>query len=330
MGQTATTVTLGEMGEFELISSLTADLSDGAGVLLGPGDDAAVLDLAGPAVASVDVLVEGVHFRRDWTEAAALGRKLVAVCVADLEAMGARPVGLLVGFSAPADLPAAWALELGVGIRAEAARAGVALAGGDVTRSGDVTLSGTALGALDGRAAVRRSGAGPGQVVALLGRTGWAAAGLVVLGRGFRSPRAVVEAYRTPEVPYGGGRAAAEAGATAMIDVSDGLLADLGHVATASGLVVDLDAGAFTAAVPDPLRAVAAATGVDPLGLLLTGGEDHALAAVFPDPAAVPDGWRVVGRTRAPGPAERPSVLVDGAAWQGSGGFDHFRRGGPR
>lgn len=316
--------TLGEVGEFALIAAVTADLPVTDAVLVGPGDDAAVVDLPAPVVTSMDVLVEGVHFRRDWSSASDVGRKAVAVNVADLEAMGARAVGLLVGFSAPADLPAAWAYDFAAGLRAECATAGVALLGGDTTRARDVTVSVTVLGTLDGRAPVRRDGARAGDVVALAGRTGWAAAGLVVLGRGFRSPRVVVEAQRVPEVPYGQGAVAAAAGASAMIDVSDGLLADLGHIAGASSVVVNLRADAFSA--PEPLRIVSVATGVDPLALMLTGGEDHALAATFASAESVPDGWRVVGEVRDPGPEEHAGVLVDGARWSGAGGYAHFRR----
>ncbi len=317
---------LGASGEFALIAAITADLPSAAEVIIGPGDDAAAIAIEPPVLTSVDVLVEGVHFRRDWSSATEVGRKAVAVNVADIEAMGGRAVALVVGLSAPAELPRSWALELANGIRAESERSGAALVGGDVTRSRDVTISVTVLGALDGRSPVRRSGAGPDQVVALVGRTGWAAAGVAVLQRGFRSPRAVVEAQRVPEVPYGQGRVAADAGATAMIDVSDGLLADLEHVARASDVVVELDLAAFE--VPEVLQAVAAATGKDPYALLLTGGEDHALAAVFASAEAVPEGWRVVGRTRAVGPDEEPGVLVDGAAWEGPAGWDHF--GGQR
>lgn len=324
-GSTPSEPTLAVVGEFALISQITADLPAAPEVLLGPGDDAALLGIKGPVLTSVDVLVEGVHFRRDWSSATDVGRKAVAVNVADIEAMGGRAVAVLVALSAPADLPAAWALGFADGIRSEGERAAVALAGGDVTGARDVTVSVTVLGGLDGRSPVRRSGAGPDQVVAMVGRTGWAAAGAAVLQRGFRSPRAVVEAQRVPEVPYGQGRVAAEAGATAMIDVSDGLLADLGHVARSSGVVVDLDPEAFE--VPDVLQAVAAATGKSAMALLLAGGEDHALAACFPDAAAVPAGWRVIGRTRAAAADEPPGVLVAGAVWEGPAGWDHFGTG---
>ncbi|HEY5848839.1 MAG TPA: thiamine-phosphate kinase, partial [Microlunatus sp.] len=282
----------------------------------------AVLDLAGPVLTSLDVLVENVHFRRTWSDAEHVGRKAIAVNVADIEAMGGRAVAVTVGFSAPPDLPATWVAEFGDGLRAECAQAGVQLVGGDVTAARDITVSVNVLGVLDGRPAVLRSGASSGQVVAMTGRTGWAAAGLVVLGRGFRSPRAVVEAYRVPQVPYGQGATAAAAGATAMIDVSDGLIADLGHVARASKVNIDLMVDAF--AVPEPLQAVSAATGTDPYRLILTGGEDHALAAAFPDRDDVPDGWMIIGSTRDPAVGEEPQVFVDGQPWEGSAGFDHF------
>ncbi|MFP5283678.1 MAG: thiamine-phosphate kinase [Actinomycetes bacterium] len=317
--------TLAEAGEFGLIAALTADLPIEPAVLVGPGDDAAVVKVDGPVVTSVDLLVEGVHFRRDWCSGADVGRKAVAVNVADLEAMGARATALVVGFCAPPDLPEAWALDLAAGLRAECAAAGVAWVGGDVTRGRDITIAVTVFGSLEGRAPVRRRGAVAGQVLALRGRLGWAAAGHRVLGRGFRSPRAVVEAYRVPQVPSGEGAVAAAAGATAMIDISDGLVADLGHVAVASGVDLRVETAAFE--VPEPLRAVAAATGTSPYDLVLTGGEDHALAATFADADAVPDGWRVVGRVEACAPGSGPAVWVDDARAEGAGGWDHFGGG---
>lgn len=315
--------TLAEVGEFALIAAITENLPADDHVLVGPGDDAAVLDLSSPLLSSIDVLVEGVHFRRDWSDATSVGRKAVAVNVADIEAMGGTARAIVVGFSAPGDLPADWALEFAAGLREEAAYAGVSLVGGDLTRSRDVTVAVTVFGEVAGRV-VRRTGARSGDVVALIGRTGWAAAGLTVLGRGFRSPRAAVEAYRMPEVPYGAGAVAAAAGATAMIDVSDGLLADLGHVADASEVTIDVRRDTFE--VPEPLQVVAAATGIDPYALILTGGEDHALAATFPTDAVIPAGWRVIGSVGDLSD-EGPRVLVDGTAWEGATGWDHFGSG---
>jgi len=316
------TATLAEVGEFPLIATITEGLSLGADVRVGPGDDAAVLAIGDAVATSVDVLVEGVHFRRDWSEARDVGRKAVAVNVADIEAIGARATGLLVGFSAPSDLPLGWVLDFAEGLAQESQAAGVSLLGGDMTRARDITVAVTAMGSLDGRDPVLRSGARPGDVVAIHGRLGWAAAGLAVLGKGFRSPRAVVEAHRVPQISYGAGAIAARAGATSMIDISDGLLADLGHVAQASKVLIDLRRDAFE--LPEPLQAVAAATGSDPYTFVFAGGDDHALAATFPSPDAVPAGWLVVG---AAGFADddHPGVVMDGAVWESPAGFDHFR-----
>ena len=307
--------TLADVGEFELIKIITKTLSTGPQVLLGPGDDAAVLAVASGKVAvSTDVLVEGVHFRTDWSTGFDVGRKAVAASVADLEAMGASPLGLVVGFSAPPSTPMTWVRYFTQGLQQECEAASIPLVGGDITQAEKIVLSMTVLGSVE--RAVTRSGAEAGQVVAIRGRLGWSAAGLAVLGRGFRSPRAVVEAHKSPEVPYGAGVEAARAGATAMIDVSDGLLGDLGHVAKASGVGIDVESAALE--VAEPIRAVAAATGQDPLGFLLTGGEDHALAACF-SPDAVPSGWSVIGRVQA-----GTGVTVDGSTWEGTAGFDHF------
>ncbi|HEY6681755.1 MAG TPA: thiamine-phosphate kinase [Propionibacteriaceae bacterium] len=314
--------TLAEVGEFPLITAITQGLSLAPDVRVGPGDDAAVLMIKDAVATSVDVLVEGVHFRRDWSEARDIGRKAVAVNVADIEAIGARATGLLVGFSAPSDLSLGWVLDFADGLGEEGRAAGVSLLGGDVTKARDITIAITALGTLDGRGPVLRSGARPGNVVAIRGRLGWAAAGLVVLGRGFRSPRVLVEAHRVPQVSYGAGAVAARAGATSMIDISDGLLADLGHVAQASDVLIDLRQDAFD--VAEPLQAVAAATGSDPYTLLFTGGDDHALAATFPAAATVPEGWLVVGSVAA-ADHDHSGVVVDGKVWEASAGFDHFR-----
>jgi len=324
VGPPTPTQTVGELGEFALIETLIGGLTSTPGVLIGPGDDAAAIATSGTLLSSVDVLVEGVHFRRDWAEAGDVGRKSVAVNVADIEAMGGRAMGILVGFSSPGDLPVAWAREFAAGLQTECAAAGVALLGGDVTRARDVTVAVTVLGVTDGVEPVRRGGAQPGDVVALIGRVGWAGAGFLVLSRGFRSPRAVVDAYRVPQVRYGAGGVAARAGAHAMIDVSDGLLADLGHLAAASGVEIDLHRDAFD--VPEALQAVAAATNTDPYSLILTGGEDHALAATFAASSPLPEGWLPIGSVRAPG-VDGPRVLVDGVSWESATGFDHFRSG---
>lgn len=309
--------TLADLGEFGLIQHLVARFPQGENVLLGPGDDAALVSLPGPrVVVATDVLVEGRHFRRDWADARDVGHKAAAQNLADVNAMGGRATALTVGLAAPADLPAAWALELAEGIAAEAALVGASVVGGDVTRAEEIMVAVTVLGVVDGEP-VRRSGARPGDVVAIAGRQGWAAAGLAVLARGFRSPRVLVEAHRRPQPPYQQGPAAQRAGATAMIDVSDGLVADVGHIAAASGVAVDLDSSAFE--VAEPLRAVGAALGADPMRFILAGGDDHALVATFPAGATLPDGWTPIGAV-----VEGDGVTVDGEAFEGPGGHVHF------
>lgn len=313
-------ITIGELGEFGLIARVTSrgDRSAG-GVLLGPGDDAAVLRAPDSrVVASTDMYVEKRHFRRDWSSAYDIGRRVTAASLADVVAMGARPTGVLVSFAAPAELETSWAEELNAGLLDECAEAGASVVGGDVVRDDHVVLGMTALGDLGGRDPVTRAGARPGDVVAVCGRLGWSAAGFAVLSRGFRSPRAVVDAHRRPVLPYAAGPAAADAGATAMCDVSDGLVQDLGHVAEASGVAIDLRAAAFE--IPDVFEQVAGALGgADPLAWVLSGGEDHALVATYPRASAVPDGWRVVGEVGG-----GTGVTVDGAPYEGPSGWTSF------
>lgn len=310
--------TVGSLGEFGLISRMTKGLPAAPAVSVGPGDDAAVFLVNGSSVTSVDVVVEGVHFRRDWIPALMLGRRAIAAAAADIEAMGAYQTAVLVGLTLPADIELSWIDDLAKGVRLECEAAGAALVGGDLTRGRDVVISVTVMGETRGEPPVLRSGANAGEVVAYRGRLGWSGAGLAVLSRGFRSPRVLVEAYQLPQVPYGAGAQARLAGASAMIDVSDGLLADLGHIAADSQVCIDIDSERLD--IPEALEAVAAATGSDPLRFVLTGGEDHALVATFPL-GKVPADWQVIGVvTQA-----EPCVLVDGQIYDETLGWDHFR-----
>ena len=289
-----------DAGEFGLIAAVTARLPQSDAVLLGPGDDAAILAVTeGRVVATTDVLVEGVHFRRDWSTAYDIGRKAAAANLADVAAMGGTATALLVGLAAPGDLPLAWALALADGLRDEAALVGACIVGGDTVSCDRIVVSVTALGNV-GRW-VTRSGARPGDHVVLAGHTGRSAAGLSLLQQGISSGE-LVEAHRRPTPPYALGPILAAAGASAMCDVSDGLVADLGHIAAASGVAIDLSAAAL--ADPDIT-----------LHDVLTGGEDHALVATTSGP--VPEGCRVIGRV-----IEGAGVTVDGQAV--TGGWDHF------
>ncbi len=190
--------TLADVGEFGLIAELVALFPQGEHVLVGPGDDAAVLRVrTGHVVVSTDLMVEGRHFRRDWARAEDVGHRAAAQNLSDINAMGGRAHSLTIGLAAPADLPAQWALDFARGFAEECALVGARVVGGDLTRADQVVVAVTVLGACTGPP-VLRSGAEPGDVLALAGRQGWAAGGLAVLGRGFRSPRVLVEAYRRP------------------------------------------------------------------------------------------------------------------------------------
>jgi thiamine-monophosphate kinase len=366
-------VTVADLGEFGLIAAITARLPPAGAMVIGVGDDAAVLPApAGRPVATMDLLVEGNHFRRDWSAPADVGGKAAAQNLADVAAMGAVPVALLVGLAAPGDLPVAWAESLVDGIAAESARAGAAVVGGDVSSADAIMIAITALGELAGRAPVTRAGARPGDVLAVAGVLGHSAAGLALLTAGLAEPASLVAAYRWPHPVYEAGPEAAGLGATAMIDISDGLVADLGHVARASGVGISIDtarlmpgpdlsaaAAALVAAghpgepaggVPAseagetlPSEAAggtrpgeaaggtgpgeaAGATGpgeaalAPPLSWMLTGGEDHALAATFPPNVRLPARWTVLGQVH-PG----DGVTVDGRPWPGRAGWDHYR-----
>ena len=316
--------TVQDLGEFGLIERLTAgspESGSSGGVIVGPGDDTAVVAAADGRVAvTCDVLVEGVHFRRDWSTAVDVGRKAAAASLVDIAAMGARATSLVVGFATPGDLPAAWAVGCAAGIREEAALVGAVLVGGDVVQAPQVVISVTALGDLEGREPVLRSGARPGDVLAIAGRHGWSAAGLALLSRGFRSPKVLVDAHRYPQPDYAAGVRAAIAGATSMIVVSDGLIADAQHVASASGVDIDVDTRGWV--IPDQMQAAASAYNVDPREWMLTGGEDHALLATFPAGTALPEGFVRTGTVHV---AEgEPGVSVDGVRRTSVGGHRHF------
>ncbi|WP_038172188.1 thiamine-phosphate kinase [Tomitella biformata] len=316
--------TVSEIGEFALIGRLTGGGvagQRGGGVPLGPGDDAAVVDAPdGRVVACTDMLIEGRHFRLDWSTPHQVGHKAIAQNAADIYAMGARPTAFLVALGCPSDTPVSVLEQINAGIWAEArslGSQGVPIVGGDLVQSAQITIAVTALGDLGGRAAVVRSGARPGDVVAIAGRIGFSAAGLAALLAGRAEPADLIEAHCRPRPPYAAGIEAAESGATAMIDISDGLCADLGHVARASGVQVNLDSAAL--APPAALVALGAELGIDPQTWMLGGGEDHALAATFPA-GSVPADWLVVGVVVD----GEPAVLVDGQEWAGLRGWQSF------
>lgn len=314
--------TVADVGEDALLAQVFPILPEGRATLLGPGDDAAVLAAPdGRVVVSTDVLVEGRHFRLDRGTPEALGRRAAAQNLADVAAMGARPTALVVGLVVPTSTPVDWVLGLARGLAAACAPHGVGVVGGDLTAGEEVVVAVTVHGDLEGREAVRRSGARPGDVVALAGTLGRSAAGLALLeaGRAAGEWAGLVATHFAPEPPLEAGPAAAEAGARAMLDLSDGLLRDAGRVARASGVTIDL-ASARLERWSAALEPAARALGADPWEWVLAGGEDHGLLASFPQGVPLPEGFAVVGEVRE-GAGE---VLVDGRPPRGSTGWDHF------
>ncbi len=310
--------TLAQLGEFTVIDRMVAGRRQPAAVVLGPGDDAAVVSAGdGRTVVSTDMLVQGRHFRLDWSTPRDVGRKAIAQNAADIEAMGARATAFLVGFAAPGDTLAADADALVDGMWEEAALLGAGIVGGDLVSCPQWVLSVTALGDLDGRAPVLRSGARAGAVLAVAGELGRSAAGYALWCNGIDGFDELRRRHLVPRPPYGAGAAAAAGEAQAMIDVSDGLIADLRHLAQSSGVGVDVSTAGL-AADHEALAEAGAAAGADAWSWVLGGGEDHALVACFG--GAAPPGWRIIGRV-VDGPAR---VLVDGADWDGYAGWESY------
>lgn len=309
--------TIADIGEFGLIDRLVEHIGDNRQILLGPGDDAAhVSTNEGNYLVTTDLLIEGRHFRRDWSTPHDIGRKAAACNLSDINAMGGIATALTIGFGAPPDLPVSWATDFVRGFETECAHVGAHVVGGDVTSADCIVIAVTAMG--EAARPVRRTGALPGDIVAFNGVLGLAGAGFAALSRGFRSPKVAVDAHRVPHPPYAAGPQAAGAGATAMTDVSDGLLADLGHIADASGIAIDLDSAALE--VPEAVATVAEALGLDPMSFLLTGGDDYGLVATFSSETALPPGWATIGQV-----ADGHGVTVDGEEYEGPRGHQHFR-----
>jgi thiamine-monophosphate kinase len=315
---------LGEVGEHAWLATLLASLErapPGTRVLVGPGDDAAVLRVGGrPLVLTTDALVEGVHFESGRIGPRALGRRAYRVAASDVGAMGARPTAVVLATTAPVTFPARSLAAITTALAAEATAHGAALVGGNLTRGPCLALTVTVLGEAPGPV-VRRSGARPGDVLVVTGTLGAASA---AFARGGRGPRT-----RVPAVPDRVALGAALAPhATAMIDVSDGLLQDLGHVCRASGV------GATVALADVPIAAACRRRfGDDAPAMALGGGEDYELLATL-RPGALVAARRVAGRHgvalavvgRVVAAPRGVRVLgPDGRRWRAPRvGFDHF------
>lgn len=287
------------MGEFELLARVRERLPPaGSRVRLGSGDDAAVTVPGGATATSVDALLDGVHFRREHASLAQIGHKALATALSDLAAMGAEPGEAYVALGVPRDLDEDGCIELLDGMTALAVATGTDIAGGDVTRAAELFLAITVVGhAPEPSAFVSRAGARPGDALVLTGEIGGAAAGLALLDNpqleadfdfslpiatlSAKSARAGLVRRQLEPVPrLGGGRALARVGATAMIDLSDGLGGDGRHLAASSGVGLAIEAGALP--LSPGVAEVATAMGKDPHVLAVGGGEDYELLASIP------------------------------------------------
>ena len=238
-------LTLADIGEDELLSTIFPLLPGGPRVLIGPGDDTALLGMtSGSVLATTDAMVRGRDWLDTWSSGADVGAKVVAQNLADIAAMGGVPTGLLVTLIADPRTSLAWVRDFTAGLARAARSARVPVVGGDLSSApeGVLVVSATALGECEGRAPVLRSGAHVGDVLAVSGSLGHSAAGLLLLQRGEadRAPE-LADYHRRPRPPYEQGPAASRAGATAMLDISDGLGRDAGRLARASGVGVNLD-----------------------------------------------------------------------------------------
>ncbi|HEU0206922.1 MAG TPA: thiamine-phosphate kinase [Pseudolysinimonas sp.] len=330
--------TLGSLGESAVLARIFPRLPDAEVALIGPGDDAAVLAAPdGRYVVTTDTMVHGPDFRLAWSTPVELGWKAAATNLSDIAAMGARPTALVVALVAPADTPVELLEGFADGLREACAELapGCGVVGGDLSVSDTLVVAVTAFGDLEGRAPVLRSGAQPGDVVAVSGPLGRAAQGIALLfahavDADGRPDAALVPALRrahsaelaaqlTPRPPLADGVRAAVAGATAMLDLSDGLALDARRLAQASAVTIDLDGiaiGVAGLALEGDREEVLGAEA-------LTGGEDHSLLATFPRGISLPGDFRPIGHVLAAGDAG-PELLVDGVVFSAHGGWDPY------
>ncbi|MDL9935565.1 thiamine-phosphate kinase [Gordonia sp. ABSL1-1] len=317
---------VGEVGERAVIAALTAAATarhdDRHDLVIGSGDDAAVLDTGVPTVISTDTSVEGRHFRFAWSHPSEVGARAVVQSAADIAAMGGRTTGIVVSIACPPDTSVGTVLDLNEGMVDAAHRLGARLLGGDLVAAREVVVSVTSVGALDGRTPVTLGGARVGDVLAVSGRLGTCAAGLAILTGGDTggvSPEAaaaLTAAFRLPTPDLGQGPVAAAAGAHAMTDISDGLVEEL--VTMAQACRHRLSVRSDLVPRRPEVAALAAGLGVDVTEWVIAGGEDHELLAAFGSSARVPAGWTVIGTVEA-GDGE-PEVVIDGGPLHGPDG----------
>jgi len=270
--------TIGEIGEFGMIERLARVLPSSAGVIEGIGDDCAIVRISDRLLlVTCDMSVEDVHFQRATTGPLDIGWKAAASAVSDIAAMGGVPLYAVVSLACPADTGVVYLEQLCEGMSAAFARSGVVIVGGDTTRSpGPLTIDVTVMGEPSGGRCLKRKGARYGDLVVVTGPLGLSAAGLHALQAGHDAP-ALIDAHRRPKARVAEGQwLCGKSSVHAMIDISDGLVQDLGHIAKANNVGIDLRKKALA---PAPaLQQYCEQHGLDSLPFVTAGGEDYELA----------------------------------------------------
>lgn len=314
--------TLANLGESESLRRTIGKLIQSEYAIVGPGDDAAVVTSSdGRFVVTTDTMIEGHDFKLEWSKGFDLGFKAIASNVADVAAMGAKPTALVVAIALPGDTQISWLEDFAEGLNAGLTQLapGASVVGGDLARADQVFISVTAHGDLEGLEPVLRSGAKPGDILAVAGTLGKAAAGLDLLQSEIVDAKhafdELVSIQLRPMPPILSGVLANKAGATAMLDVSDGLAKDASRIAKASGVTVQIDKSALLG-FEAVLELSALRLQVTPENWVLFGGEDHALLATFPEGAAIPREFKPIGRIL---PDSDVLVLLDNIELQANG-----------
>ena len=319
--------TLANLGESESLRRTIGKLIQGEYAIVGPGDDAAVVSSAdGRFVVTTDTMIEGHDFKLEWSTGFDLGFKAIASNVADVAAMGAKPIALVVAIALPGDTQITWLEDFAAGLNAGLTQLapGASVVGGDLARADQVFISVTAHGDLAGLEPVLRSGAKQGDIVAVAGTLGKAAAGLDLLQSEILDAKhafdELVSIQLRPIPPIPAGVLANKVGATAMLDVSDGLAKDASRIAKASGVTIQIDKSALLG-FEAVLELAALRLEVTPENWVLFGGEDHALLATFPSNTVLPKEFKPIGRVL---PSSEVLVLLDDLELQ-ENGWDSIR-----
>ena len=318
---------MANLGESESLRRTIGKLIQGEYAIVGPGDDSAVVSSAdGRFVVTTDTMIEGHDFKLEWSSGFDLGFKAIASNVADVAAMGAKPTALVVAIALPGETQISWLEDFADGLNAGLSQLapGASVVGGDLARADQVFISVTAHGDLEGLEPVLRSGAKPGDILAVAGTLGKAAAGLELLQSEISDAKNafddLVSIQLRPMPPIPAGVLASKSGATSMLDVSDGLAKDASRIAKASGVTIQIDKSALLG-FEAVLELAALRLEVTPENWVLFGGEDHALLATFPEGADIPREFKPLGRVLEP---TGVLVLLDDVELQANG-WDSIR-----